>query len=152
MTTLLEQISPGGIPESVTAARADVLRAAARCYEVLLDEGNEVFTVAERAGLALLTAWRTGDPRLSAWFVDVLRDHGVAAGDVRSLTAALPRLAGHVDLVTTLVEDAGRADAATLREAGGTPRATVVVAQVVGYVSYLSRLLDGLAALNRGEV
>lgn len=150
MTTLLEQISPGGIPTSVAAGRPTVLKAAEDCYEVLIDRGDEVLSTGERAGLGLLTAWRTGDARLANWFADVLRDHGIDPTGVPEVIAGLPRLAGHVDLVSILVDDASKVDAALVGD-GRTARTTVVVGQVVGYVSYLSRLLDGLAELSRVE-
>lgn len=148
MTTLLEQISPGGIPSSVAVARPNVLKAAEHCYDVLIDQGDEVLSAAERAGLGLITAWRTGDARLANWFGDVLRDHGIDPRGVPQVIEGLPRLARHIQLASTLVDDASKVDAALLRDSGPA-RTAVVVGQVIGYVSYLSRLLDGLAELTR---
>lgn len=153
MTRLLDQFSRGiTVGAHVRDARGHVLVALEECYESLLDCDDEVWSYEERVALGLLTAWEMGDTRLAEWFAELLADlSDVTATDPEAVRAAFPDLTPYRGLLRNMVHQPAGIHSGDVSPAPGQRGAQrlVVVSQIVGYLSYLTRLLDGLDALQQ---
>lgn len=155
MTRLIDQLSRGTtLPWEVRDARTHVLASVEDCYQVLLDRDDDAWTVEERLALGLIVAREAGDKRLEEWFVDLLGDLNLSVPeDTELLWSGYPRLAPYRDLLISMIHTPAAVDAQAVGRLGGpsADRRLVIAAQIVGFLSYLSRLLDGLAVLS-GEM
>lgn len=151
MTRLFDQLSRGStLPPEVHDARAHVIASVEDCYQALLDRDDDAWSVEERLALGLIVARETGDQRLEEWFADLLDDLDRSAPeDPDLLWAGYPRLAPYRGLLFAMIHTPASVDAHAVERIDGPPadRRLVVAAQIVGFLSYLSRLLDGLDVL-----
>jgi CMD domain protein len=146
-------IGPGTPLDRLRRRRRDVFRHTQACHDVLFlprDEGG--ISRAERAAIALRVALTAKDEPLATHYRVLLGEAGGAdliaavvqpeAGDIR--LAALLR---HADLVALAPDEAGEADLRKLEALGLSSRDIVVLAELVAFVNFQTRLLAGLRIL-----
>jgi uncharacterized protein YciW len=134
--------------------RPDILAHMQGAYDALVDPPDPGgVSHAERAAIGLRVALRERDAGFAAHFRKVLAKAG--AGDLAAAAEgsapATPRLAallGFADLVTSEPERADGAEMARLRALGLNARDIVAVTQLVAFMTYETRALAGLRALN----
>lgn len=145
MTALLDHLVAGpGVAGPIRERRAGVLRHTEQVHRVLIEVEDDRFTHADRVGLALTTASEIADPVLVDWFTELAEDAGPARPEV---------VADWLGLITTMTHRPRQVDAAMidfLTRQQGADR-VVVVAQLVSYLAYLSRLVLALSAGPGGD-
>lgn len=152
----------GAFPESVSALRdrrIKVKAATQASLEALLSSDLESLSVAERLQVAVLACRLSGSSLLAKHYVTLALAEGVAPEDLAGLEAkgepwsnGYPtRLATILQFTATLVQRPLDGDRIALErlltEAGLTISDCVVLAQLVGFLTYQIRLLAGLRAM-----
>lgn len=154
MTADIVDIAAGLAVDSPIAAlrrqREAFVRHTQGSHEVLIapaDPGG--VSLVERAAAALLVASIERDAALIAHYRKRLRGIGadIAAIEAMQVPARLAAILRHVGLVAAAPGAATQADLDALRNAGLTPRDIVVIAQIIAFVSYQTRVVAGLRAL-----
>ena len=136
--------------------RAKVAAATQASYEALLDPGLAGLGLDERLLVALLACRLTPCPVLADHYRERLVAIGVdpariAAADAgRADSGAGPRLQAILAFTRTLIErplDGDRAALQALLDAGLSTAAVVALAQLIAFLSYQTRLVAGLQAM-----
>ena len=146
-------IAPGSVLDRLRRRRGEVFRHTQGSHDVLLLPQDEVgITRAERAAIALRVALTAKDEGLAAHYRKLL---GQAGGEELIATVVHPdagelrlgALLRHADLVALAPKEATSEDLRKLEALGLSRRDIVVVAQLVAFVSFQTRLLAGLRIL-----
>jgi len=135
--------------------RADTFAGIQANYEALTDQVAESgLTESERLSISLRVAAAHRNNSLTEWYGDLLSESGASVWEVASIIdgthSATGRLAPLLDYSTTVAVDPASVGAeriAALAAAGFTEREIVTVSQLIGFVSYFSRIISGLEAL-----
>jgi uncharacterized protein YciW len=141
----LAGLTPDSPLAELRARRGDFVRYSQGSYDVLLhpaDPGG--LSLDERAAVARTVAEVNADAGLTAHY----------RGLIQSPLAETPRLAAllaHAALVARTPRAATPAALQALADVGLSTRDTVVLSQLIAFVSYQTRVLSGLALLQRGS-
>ncbi|HKR41798.1 MAG TPA: CMD domain protein [Paraburkholderia sp.] len=151
-------------PDSATHAlrhqRAKVVEATQGSYDALFDPALDGLTLVERLLVALYASRLAPSPALVAHYRAELAAHEVDAATLAAVTTgapedlSAPRLRAILAFTRTLIENPVAGDKAalqTLPAAGLTTPAVVVLAQLIAFLSYQTRLVAGLQALKQLE-
>lgn len=136
----LAEISPGSALAEARAVREAATRHAQGSYEALFSQQDEDFPLDERFAVAAKVAKLHQADALAAHYA------GFGLGDPTSarLTPAL----AFARLLTFTPVEATPSALQTLTRAGWTLRGVVTLAQLIAFVSFQSRLINGLRLLN----
>ena len=104
-------------------------------------------TTAERAVIALRVATVHRSSGLIAWFTEILDDLGGLPAEPARRLGVLPRFAATLAARPSAVQPGALHE---LRDAGLDDRGIVVVCQLTGFISYLTRIVAGLTATGTG--
>lgn len=141
-------LAPGTATHAVRHERPKVTFATQASYQALFDPALAGLTLAERLLVAVHACRLTPAPELEAHYRDRLQAEG---GDPALIDApGSPRLAAILEFTRTLIESPVEGDRAALLKlpAAGLPTpAVVVLAQLIAFLSYQTRLVAGLRAM-----
>jgi uncharacterized peroxidase-related enzyme len=149
---------PAGGPVTTLRRQRETARAATQaCFDTLFDSAQPVpdLSPLERELAALRTAALAQDAALAALHRSRARDlgaepdaqGGLPGAEGQPPNARLSAVLGFVDRLALRPAAAGPEHLALLTQQGLSPAAIVTLAQVVAFVSYQTRLLAGLRAL-----
>ncbi|OOG57548.1 CMD domain protein [Polaromonas sp. C04] len=158
-TDLIDRLAgiENGSPMQGLRHQRDKVRAATQgSYEALFDPALDGLSVPERLLVALFACRLTPAPELAAHYheravaacADAQAIAAVATGEPGEITE--PRLHAMLSFTRSLVEhpvDGDRAALQALLAAGITTAAAIALAQLVAFVSYQTRLVAGLGAI-----
>ena len=150
-------LGDGSPTHALRRAREKVATATQGSYEALFDAALPGLTLGERLLVALYTCHLTPAPELAEHYrarlantpVDAIALQAVDHGDIDTLTN--PRLHAILTFTRTLVERPieGDRDALLRLPAAGLATADVVtLAQLIAFLSYQTRLIAGLRAMD----
>lgn len=144
MTGLLSHLVGAEVDPRVSGVRGRVLAHSEGAHRALVETEDDRFRHADRVGLALATAREIGDPVLVAWFEELAED----AGEPSPST-----MADWQELVVTMTHRPHEVCAAMIADlvAEHGEGRVVVVAELVSYLAYLSRLVLALAGREAGS-
>jgi len=150
-------IAPGSARDQLRAERADIRKHAKGCQGALFAPSDDAgLTPAERYAVALWVARLDGSDALARLYRDGLiaeAGHDLVA-QAETDPEAHPRLRRLLDHAALLTAEPARATPehlAALAEVGLSTRAIVVLSQLIGYVSFQTRLVSGLNLLSAGD-
>lgn len=153
--------APGSPTHAVRHARAKVVTATQGSEEALFDPALPGLTLQERLLVALLSCALVPATALAGEYRGRLAATGAgpalidAAGRGEIPTAADARLSAILRFAHTLTTDPVKADKAALlrlKDAGLTTPEIVTLAQLIAFVSYQTRVVAGLRAMQSAEV
>ena len=136
----LAEISPGSPLAEARAVRDAATRHAQGSYEVLFSQQDEDFPPDERFAVAAKVA--------KLHQADALAAHYAGFGLADPTSARLTPALAFARLLTFSPVEATPAALQALTRGGWTPRGIVTLAQLIAFVSFQSRLLNGLRLLN----
>lgn len=136
----LAEISPGSPLAEARAVRDAATRHAQGSYEVLFSQQDEDFPPDERFAVAARVA--------KLHQADALAAHYAGFGLADPTSARLTPALAFARLLTFSPLEATPSALQALTRAGWTPRGIVTLAQLIAFVSFQSRLLNGLRLLN----
>lgn len=136
----LAEISPGSPLAEARAVRDAATRHAQGSYEVLFSQQDEDFPPDERFAVAAKVA--------KLHQADALAAHYAGFGLADPTSARLTPALAFARLLTFSPVEATPSALQALTRAGWTPRGIVTLAQLIAFVSFQSRLLNGLRLLN----
>lgn len=142
-------LAPDGATYTVRHARDKVAAATQGSYAALFDPALPGdLTLAERLLVALHACRLTPAPELAAHYAQRLQEAGVDAAQAE--TPGTPRLKAILDFTRTLIErpvEGDRAALLALPAAGLSTPAVVTLAQLIAFLSYQTRLVASLKAM-----
>lgn len=153
------------LPESdplhaIRHQRAKVVNATQQSYDALLSPGLESVPLRERLLLAWYACRLTPHPALAAHYRERLNAYGIEEdvcqaieGDQLSLLTDA-RLRALLAFTRTLILNPVQGDRAalqTLPQAGYSTPAVVAIAQLIAFLSYQTRVVSGLSALQQAR-
>lgn len=153
-------LTPGSKTFEVRHQREKVAAATQGSYDALFDPALPGLTLAERLLVALYATRISPSPLLASHYRARLTETDAAPADIavaesgKPEDAANPRLAAMLEFTRKLIENPVEGDEAalkTLPAAGVSTPAVVTLSQLVAFLSYQTRLVAGLAALNAAE-
>ena len=148
-------INVGAPLDALRSERADIRKHAQGSHDALFSPADDAgLSLAERYAVALRIARSDGAEGLAAFYrerlvAEVGRDIVGEWEEARAPGNRLARLLDHTDLLISRPADATPEHLAPLTEAGLSTRAIVVLTQLIGYVSFQTRLVAGLQLLNK---
>nr|WP_179400825.1 CMD domain protein [Burkholderia guangdongensis] len=153
-------LAPGSAAHTLRHRRDKVATATQRSYDTLFDPALVGLALGERLLVALYASRLAPSPALAAHYRAELDRHGVDAAARAAVETgtpddvADPRLRAMLAFTRTLIENPVAGDRAaleTLPAAGLTTPEVVALAQLVAFLSYQTRLVAGLRALDQLE-
>lgn len=151
-------LAPGTATHTLRHARDKVAVATQGSYDGLFDPALEGISLVERLLVALYASRLTPSPSLAAHYRAELAKHPVDAAQLSAVESGEPedvadeRLRAILTFTRTLIENPVEGDKAALRKlpaAGLTTPAVVALAQLIAFLSYQTRLVAGLRALEQ---
>ncbi|MDR3397532.1 MAG: CMD domain protein [Pandoraea sp.] len=151
-------LAPGTATHTLRHARDKVAAATQGSYDGLFDPALEGISLVERLLVALYASRLTPSPSLAAHYRAELAKHPVDAAQLSAVESGEPedvadeRLRAILTFTRTLIENPVEGDKAALRKlpaAGLTTPAVVALAQLIAFLSYQTRLVAGLRALEQ---
>ncbi|WP_028216966.1 CMD domain protein [Paraburkholderia oxyphila] len=159
----LAGLTPGSATHALRQRRDKVAVATQQSHDALFDPAIEGLTLAERLLVACYASRLTPSATLFAHYREALERHGVDAAARAAVETGTPddiatiadrRLRAILTFTRTLIENPVAGDQAalqTLPAAGLTTPAVVVLAQLIAFLSYQTRVVAGLQALHQLE-
>ena len=156
----LARLTPGSATHALRHRRDKVAVATLQSYDALFAPALEGLTLAERLLVACYASRLTPSAPLFAHYRDALEQHSVDAAARAAVERGTPddigdaRLRAILAFTRTLIENPVAGDKAaleTLPAAGLTTPAVVALAQLIAFLSYQTRVVAGLQALNQLE-
>jgi uncharacterized peroxidase-related enzyme len=159
MTATLERTGPAGQPDVIDAAaglapgsplhaarrfRATVVEATQASHDALLYEPVDGLSTADRLRVAVHCCEAAQAPQLAAHYRALLAQQPAQ----EAASAALPAMQDWAGLLTTDPRRGDRAALHGLRTAGLPDAAIVALAQLVAFLSYQTRVVAGLVAVD----
>ena len=159
MTATLETAGPAGQPDVIGAAaglapgstlhaarrfRATVVEATQASHDALLYEPVDGLSTADRLRVAVHCCEAAQAPQLAAHYRALLAQQPAQ----EAASAALPAMQDWAGLLTTDPRRGDRAALHALRTAGLPDAAIVALAQLVAFLSYQTRVVAGLVAVD----
>jgi uncharacterized peroxidase-related enzyme len=159
MTATLETAGPAGQPDVIDAAaglapgstlhaarrfRATVVEATQASHDALLYEPVDGLSTADRLRVAVHCCEAAQAPQLAAHYRALLAQQPAQ----EAASAALPAMQDWASLLTTDPRRGDRAALHALRTAGLPDAAIVALAQLVAFMSYQTRVVAGLVAVD----
>ncbi|MEO8247758.1 MAG: CMD domain protein [Burkholderiales bacterium] len=158
-------LTEGGATQRLRQQRSKVVAATLGSWEALFSPTVDGLTPAERLLVALYGCYLTPAPELALRYRERNWVEGIDAAlvnlvergerdDAQIAAIANPRLAALLRFTRVLVDsprDGDRAEVAALTQVGLSTPAVVALAQLIGFVSYQTRLVAGLKALESLE-
>lgn len=143
-------LAPGMPLFATRRQRATAIEGTQASHDALLYEPVEGLSTADRLRVAVHCCEATGAPELAAHYRALLGP-GVAgaAGAAEPPSAALPAMLAWAGLLTTAPRRGDRAALQALKAAGLGDAAIVALAQLVAFLSYQTRVVAGLKAMQR---
>ncbi|QBR02754.1 CMD domain protein [Paraburkholderia pallida] len=156
----LAGLTPGSATHALRQRRDKVAVATQQSHDALFDPALEGLTLAERLLVACYASRLTPSATLFAHYREALEQHSVDAAARAAVETGAPddisdaRLRAILTFTRTLIENPVAGDQAalqTLPAAGLTTPAVVVLAQLIAFLSYQTRVVAGLQALHQLE-
>ncbi|VVD80801.1 CMD domain-containing protein [Pandoraea anhela] len=151
-------LTPGSATHTLRHARDKVAVATQGSYEGLFDPKLEGISLVERLLVALYASRLTPSASLAAHYRAALDNYDVDAGQLKAVESGSPqevtdeRLRAMLVFTKTLIENPVAGDKEALHRlpaAGLTTPAVVALAQLIAFLSYQTRLVAGLQALDQ---
>lgn len=139
-------LAPGSALHAARRLRAKVVDATQASHDALLDEPSPGLSTADRLRVAVAVCRAAGAPELQAHYAALLQ-----ARDAEPPAAALPAMEHFAVTLTTDPRQGDQAAIQALKAAGLADAAIVALAQLIGFLSYQTRVVAGLKAMKEPQ-